>query len=51
MHSSKGYHTCRVEAIYRIIRQADRTFAEPGKEPVISGHFKTKLRRDPTSRT
>jgi hypothetical protein len=35
-----------VEATYRIIRQADGTFAvertEPGKEPVISGHVKTE---------
>jgi hypothetical protein len=34
-----------VEASYRIVSQADGTFAvertEPGKEPVLSGHFKT----------
>jgi hypothetical protein len=33
-----------MEAFYRIVSQADDTFAverrEPGKEPVISGHFK-----------
>jgi hypothetical protein len=35
-----------MEASYRIVSQADGTFAvertEPGKEPVISGHFKTE---------
>jgi hypothetical protein len=35
-----------MEAIYRIISQADGTFAvertEPGKEPVVTGHFKTE---------
>jgi hypothetical protein len=35
-----------VEASYRIISQADGTFAvertEPSKEPVVTGHFKTE---------
>jgi hypothetical protein len=35
-----------MEASYRIVSQADGTFAvertEPGKDPVISGHFKTE---------
>ena len=35
-----------VEASYRVIRQADGTFAvertEPGGEPAVSGHFKTE---------
>jgi hypothetical protein len=35
-----------MEASYRIVSQADGTFAversEPGKEPVVSGHFKTE---------
>jgi hypothetical protein len=35
-----------VEASYRIVSQADGTFAvertEPGKEPVLSGPFKTE---------
>jgi hypothetical protein len=35
-----------MEATYRIISQADGTFAiertEPGKEPVVTGHFKTE---------
>jgi hypothetical protein len=35
-----------MEASYRIISLADNTFAiertEPGKEPVVSGHFKTE---------
>jgi len=35
-----------MEASYRIVGQADGTFAiertEPGKEPVITGHFKTE---------
>lgn len=35
-----------MEATYRIISQADGTFAiertEPGKEPAITGHFKTE---------
>jgi hypothetical protein len=35
-----------VEAFYRIVSQADGTFAvertEPNREPVISGHFKTE---------
>lgn len=41
-----------MEATYRIISQADGTFAvertEPGKEPVVTGHFKTEAeaRRD-----
>jgi hypothetical protein len=36
-----------MEASYRIVSQADGTFAvertEPGKEPVLSGHFKTEV--------
>jgi hypothetical protein len=32
---------------YRIVSQADGTFAlertEPGKEPVVSGHFETEV--------
>ena len=44
--SREGCHTYLVEASYRIIRQADGTFAvertEPGREPVISGHFNTE---------
>jgi hypothetical protein len=35
-----------VKASYRILSQADGTFAvertEPGKGPVITGHFKTE---------
>jgi hypothetical protein len=35
-----------MEASYRIVSQADGTFAvertDPGKEPVITGHFKTE---------
>jgi 3-hydroxymyristoyl/3-hydroxydecanoyl-(acyl carrier protein) dehydratase len=35
-----------MEASYRIVSQADGTFAiertEPAKEPVITGHFKTE---------
>lgn len=35
-----------MEASYRIVGQADGTFAvertEPGKERVVSGHFKTE---------
>jgi hypothetical protein len=35
-----------LEASYRIVSQADGTFAvertELGKEPVVSGHFKTE---------
>jgi hypothetical protein len=35
-----------MEASYRIVNQADGTFAiegaEPGKEPIITGHFKTE---------
>jgi hypothetical protein len=35
-----------MEAIYRILSQADGTFAvertEPGREPVVSGHFRTE---------
>jgi len=35
-----------MEASYRIVSQADGTFAvertEPGKEPALSGHFKTE---------
>ena len=35
-----------MEASYRIVSQADGTFAiertEPGKEPVITGHYKTE---------
>jgi hypothetical protein len=35
-----------MEATYRIISQADGTFAvertEPGKPPVVTGHFKTE---------
>jgi hypothetical protein len=35
-----------MEASYRIVSQADGTFAvermEPGKEPVLSRHFKTE---------
>jgi hypothetical protein len=35
-----------MEAFYRIVSQADGTFAvertEPGKERVVSGHFKTE---------
>jgi len=35
-----------VEASYRIVSQADGTFAvertEPGKAPVLTGHFKTE---------
>jgi hypothetical protein len=35
-----------MEAAYRIISQSDGTFAiertEPGKAPVITGHFKTE---------
>ena len=39
-------HAAAMEASYRIISQADGTFAiertEPGKEPVVTGHFKTE---------
>jgi hypothetical protein len=35
-----------MEASYRIVSQADGTFAvermEPGKEPIVGGHFKTE---------
>jgi len=35
-----------MEASYRIVSQADDTFAvertEPGKRPVVTGHFKTE---------
>ena len=34
-----------MEASYRIVSQADGTFAverEPGKEPLVRGHFKTE---------
>jgi hypothetical protein len=39
-------YTRPMEATYRIISQADGTFAvertEPGKPPVVTGHFKTE---------
>jgi hypothetical protein len=44
-----------MEATYRIISQAERTFAvertEPGKEPVVTGHFKTEAKRGAMSPT
>jgi hypothetical protein len=39
-------YTRPMEAAYRIVSQADGTFAvertEPGKSPVVTGHFKTE---------
>ena len=41
-----GWHSRIMEASYRIVSRADGTFAiertEHGKEPVITGHFKTE---------
>ena len=44
-----------MEAFYRIVSQADGTFAvertEIGKEPIVSGHSRWKLRPAPMSLT
>jgi hypothetical protein len=46
MRAAWRCYTRPMEATYRIISHADGTFAvertEPGKPPVVTGHFKTE---------
>lgn len=47
MHFRQGdTYMCMMEASYRIVSQADGTFAvertEPGRKPIISERFKTE---------